>query len=95
MSPNKATVVIRDVEVDAEKVLSFLTGAEKKVNSAGPGAVAGLATLLGAAANAIALGGEAAAADGVNIPLDVATVTSLKAIWPDLVSFAAEFGIKI
>ncbi len=93
--PSKATVLIKDVEVDAEKLLSFVTNAENKVNQVGPGAVAGLATLLGAAASAISEAGEAASAGGVNIALDVGTFNSIKAVWPELVTFAYRFGIKL
>lgn len=93
--PNKATVIIKDIEVGAEKLLSFVTNAESKVNAAGPGAVAGLATLLGAVGSAIAEAGEAASAGGVNIALDVETFNSLKTVWPDIESFASKIGIKL
>lgn len=90
-----ANVLIQDIEVDGEKVLAFLTSAEQKIAKAGPQAVAGLATLLGAAASAISSVGAAAAAEGVNFTLDATAWTNLKAVWPDIVAFAADLGIKL
>lgn len=92
---NELQVILTDVDQDAKKVLSFLTGAEKKVASAGPKVVAGLGVLLGAAAKAVTDGGAAAAADGINISLDVATFNDVKAVWPDIVAWGADFGIKL
>ncbi len=90
-----ANVLIQDVEVDAKKLLAFIGNAENKVNSVGPGAIAGLATVLGAVGTALGSASAAAAAGGANIALDVATFNSLKAVWPDVVAFAAKFGIKL
>lgn len=93
--PNKATVIVHDVEVGAEKLLSFVTGAQNKVKSVGPGAVSGLATILGAVAAAIEASSAAASQDGLNVALDVAAMNGIKQVWPELVTLAGEFGIKI
>jgi hypothetical protein len=85
------SVFIKDVEVDAGKVLNYLAKAEK----ATPEAAAGLAVVLGAVSKAVTDGSAAAAASGVNISLDSQTVSDLKAVWPDIKSFAATLGIKL
>ena len=35
-----------------------------------------------------------AAANPMNIPLDIQTVTDLKAVWPDLKQFLTSLGVK-
>lgn len=87
--------VISVIEADAEKVLTFLTGAEEKVTTVGPKVVAGLGTILGAVGAAIETGTQAAEADGLNIALDVTTFNNLKAVWSDIVAYASALGIKL
>ena len=89
-----ANVIIQDIEVAGEKVLSWITKAEVKVSNSGP-AVAALATLLGAVASSIESAGEAAAADGINFALDATSWNNIKSVWPDVKALAADLGIKI
>jgi hypothetical protein len=91
-----ASVVINDVEVAAEKVLGWLGAAGKvvtKVESMEPQVQAALATLLGAVSQAVTDVGTTAA--NPTITLTNQTMTDLKAVWPDIVAFAASIGIKI
>lgn len=92
---SKSMSVISVIEADAEKVLSFLNGAEKKVSAVGPNVIAGLGVILGKFAAVAADASGDAAAGGLNIALDVQTVTDIKAVWPALVQFAASIGIKL
>jgi hypothetical protein len=55
--------------------------------------IAALATLVGAAEKPLAeLAG--AAADPLNIPLDIETAGDLKAVWPDVKAFLGSLGVK-
>ena len=82
----------KGIEIGAEDALKWLTGA-KKTLSAAPGVVAALATLVGAVEKPLSdLAG--AAATPLNIPLDVQTVSDLKAVWPDIKAFLASLGVK-
>lgn len=84
------TVLLKDIEVEAGKVLSFLARAEK----AEPQVVAALGVLLGAVSKAVT-DVQGAAAQPLNIQLDQATFADIKAVWPDVKAFAATFGIKL
>ena len=86
--------VEKGIEVAAEDVLKFVTGAQQKTTQAGPGVVSGLGVLLGAFAT---VAGDVAgvAASPVNIVLDQQTVADIKAVWPDIKAFASNFGIKL
>lgn len=82
----------KGIEIGAEDVLKWLTGANKAL-SAAPAVVAALATLVGAVEKPMAeLAG--AAANPLNIALDVQTVTDLKAVWPDVKKFLVTLGVK-
>ncbi len=82
------------IEVAADDVLKFLTSVQAVSTKASPGVIAALGVLLGAAETALnAL--SAAAATPLDISLDAETVTDLRAIWPDVVSFAGALGIKL
>ena len=89
-----ANVVIEDIEIAGEKVLSWITKAEVKVANSGP-AIAALATLLGVVGSTITSAGEAAAASGLNFTLDAAAWNNIKAVWPDVKALAADLGIKL
>lgn len=84
----------KGIEIGAEDALKWISGAQSDLKAA-PAVVAGLGTLLGAVATAISSADAAAQAGGLNIALDEATVTAIKAVWPQIVSFAAQFGIKL
>lgn len=83
----------KGIEIGAEDALKWLSGANKSLQAA-PAVIAALATLVGAVEKPLSeLAG--AAANPLNIPLDVQTVTDLKAVWPQLESFLATLGVKL
>ncbi len=92
---NFGTVLIDDVEIAAEKVLSWVTKANSGISKDAPAAVPALATVLGAVGKAI----EDVAADAANPAQIVITLpqsaADFKAIWPDVKAFAATIGIKV
>ena len=82
----------KGIEIGAEDALKWLTGANKALQAA-PSVVAALATLIGAVEKPLSeLAG--AAANPLNIPLDIQTATDLKAAWPQVKSFLATLGVK-
>lgn len=83
----------KGIEIAAEDALKWLTGANKALKAA-PQVVAALATLIGAVEKPISeLAG--AAANPLNIPLDIQTAQDLKAVWPDVKAFLATLGVKL
>lgn len=83
----------KGIEIGAEDALRWLTGANKALHAA-PEVVAALATLLGAVEKPLTeLAG--AAANPLNIALDIQTVTDLKAVWPEVKAFLASLGVKL
>ena len=83
----------KGIEIAAEDALKWLTGANKALHAA-PEVIAALATLMGAVEEPLAeLAG--AAANPLNIALDVQTVTDLKAVWPQVKAFLVTLGIKL
>ena len=81
----------KGVEIGAEDALKWLTSADKALHAA-PAVVAALATV-GAVEKPLAeLAG--AAANPLNIALDIQTVTDLKAVWPDVKAFLVSLGVK-
>jgi hypothetical protein len=82
----------KGIEIGAEDVLKWLTGANKALHAA-PEVVAALATLIGAFEKPLAdISG--AAANPLNIALDIQTVNDLKATWPSVKEFLSSLGIK-
>lgn len=82
----------KGIEIAAEDALKWLTGADKALHAA-PEVIAALATLVGAVEKPIAeLAG--AAANPLNIPLDVQTVADLRAAWPEVKKFLGTLGVK-
>ena len=83
----------KGVEIGAEDALRWLSGANQALQAA-PAVVAALATLIGAVEKPLSeLAG--AAANPLNIPLDVETVADLKAVWPQLEAFLQTLGVKL
>lgn len=82
----------KGIEVAAEDVLKWLTGANRTLQAA-PAVVAALATLIAAIEKPIT---EVAgvAANPLNIALDVQTVKDLKAVWPQVKQFLITLGVK-
>lgn len=82
------------VEVAAEDVLKFVSGAAVASNKATPGVVAGLGVLLGTVAKTLGdINGVVA--NPLNFSLDAATLQDLKTVWPAIVQFAGSIGIKL
>jgi hypothetical protein len=83
----------KGIEVGAEDVLKWLIGAGKALHAA-PAAIAALATLAAALEKPLAeLVG--AAANPLNIPLDIQTAHDLKAAWPEVKAFMKSLGVKL
>jgi hypothetical protein len=83
----------KGIEIAAEDALKWLTGANKALKAA-PQVVAALATLVGAVEKPLSdLAG--AAANPLNIVLDVQTVQDLKSVWPDVTAFLSSLGVKL
>src|SRR5580704_5250522 len=70
----------KGIEIGAEDILKWLTGANKALHAA-PEVVAALATLIGAVEKPLA-DISSAATNPLNIALDIQTVNDLKATWP-------------
>ncbi|MGH9607094.1 MAG: hypothetical protein ACRD3N_15510 [Terracidiphilus sp.] len=82
----------KGVEIGAEDALKWLTGADKKLRAT-PTVIAALATLIDTLAMPLAdLAG--AAANPLNIPLDIQTAAALAAAWPEVKAFVAGLGVK-
>jgi hypothetical protein len=82
----------KGVEIAAEDALKWLTGGGKQMQSA-PAAIAALATLAAALEKPLAeMAG--AAANPLNIALDLETAEDLKAAWPQVKVFLSSLGVK-
>lgn len=82
----------KGIEIGAEDVLKWLTGAERSLHAA-PTVIAALATLVAAMEKPLAeLAG--ATANPLNIPLDIQTAKDLKATWPQVKQFLSSLGVK-
>jgi hypothetical protein len=82
----------KGIEIGAEDALKWLIGADKALHAA-PEVIAALATLVGAVEKPLSeLAG--AAANPLNIALDLQTVTDLKAVWPEVKAFLVSLGVK-
>jgi hypothetical protein len=85
--------VEKGIEIGAEDALKWLIGAGKALHAA-PAAVAALATLAAALEKPLAeLAG--AAANPLNVPLDIQTAHDLKAAWPEVKAFLKSLGVKM
>ncbi len=82
----------KGIEVGAEDALKWLTGANKALRAA-PEVVAGLAILIAAVERPL-VDISGAAANPLNIALDIQTVNDLKAAWPAIKQFLTSLGIK-
>lgn len=82
----------KGIEIGAEDVLKWLSGSDKVLHAAPP-VIAALATLVAAMQKPLAeLAG--AAANPINIPLDIETAKDLKATWPQIKAFLTSLGVK-
>jgi hypothetical protein len=82
----------KGIEIGAEDCLKWLGKAQGAI-SATPSVVAALATLVTAVEKPLVeLSG--AAANPLNIALDIQTATDLKAVWPQVKAFLTTLGVK-
>jgi hypothetical protein len=82
----------KGIEIGAEDALKWLAGADRTLKAA-PAVIAALATLISAVDKPL-LDAGAAAANPLNIALDIQTVRDIKAVWPDVKLFLASLGVK-
>ena len=82
----------KGIEIAAEDVLKWLTGANKVLRAA-PEVIAALATLISALEKPIA-DVAVASQTPLNIALDMQTVRDLKATWPAIRQFMGTLGVK-
>lgn len=82
----------KGIEIGVADALKWL-GKGQHIIAAAPGVVAALATLVTAVEKPLSeLAG--AAANPLNIPLDIQTAEDLKAVWPDVKAFLGTLGVK-
>jgi len=82
----------KGIELGASDALKWLADVSNGLHAT-PKVIAALATLVGAAEKPLSeLAG--AAANPLNIPLDIQTVNDLKTVWPDVKTFLGSFGVK-
>jgi hypothetical protein len=87
---NEAKIIIGGVETGAADALHFLTGATTVIEkglSAEPKVVAALGVL--------AAGVSKLLTDSTTQPFSLQELADVKAVWSDIVTFAAALGIKI
>jgi len=85
----------KDIELGAEDLLKWITKGAAVTARAGPNVLAAFGVLAGAVEKSLTDIVGAAASGGVNIVLDMQTVTDLKAVWPDVKAFLATLGVKV
>ena len=83
----------KGIEIGAEDDLRWLTGAGKVLHAA-PGVIAALAILVAAMEKPLAELASAAA-NPLNIPLEIQTAADLKAVWPEVKQFVRSLGVKL
>lgn len=84
----------RGIEVAAEDVLKFVSGAKAANSKVQPDVVAALGVLLGTIAKSIG-DVNGVVANPLNFSLDAATIQDVKSVWPAIVQFAGSIGIKL
>lgn len=82
----------KGIEIGAEDALKWLTRADHTLQAA-PTVVAALATLI-AAIDKPLTEMAAAAANPLNVALDIQTVRDMKTAWPQVKQFLSTIGVK-
>ncbi len=83
----------KGIEIGAEDALKWLTTATEALGVT-PSVVAALGTLFGQLETPITdIAGTVT--NPLNISLDVATVTALKNVWPNIQTFLTSIGVKL
>ena len=85
--------VEKGIQIGAADALKWLSGAKTTIAAAAPSVVAALGTLVGDLDQPIS-NLAAAAANPLNISLDIQTAQDLKAVWPDVKQFLTTLGVK-
>ncbi|HEY2860339.1 MAG TPA: hypothetical protein VGJ21_18100 [Terracidiphilus sp.] len=83
----------KGIEIGAQDALKWLAGADRSLKAA-PSVIAALATLVAALDKPFS-DVAGAAANPLNIPLDIQTVRDMKAVWPEVRQFVASLGVRI
>jgi hypothetical protein len=83
----------KGIEVGAEDALKWLTSATKAL-SVTPSVVAALGTLFGQLETVMS-DVATTVTNPLNVTLDVATVTALKNVWPEIQTFLTSIGVKL
>ena len=89
---NIVVSVEKGIEIGAEDALKWLMHAGKPLRAM-PAVVAALATMAGALEKPLAELAEAAA-NPVNVTLDIQAAVDLKAAWPEVRAFLQSLGVK-
>lgn len=84
--------VEKGIQIGAEDALKWLAGATRGLKAA-PSVIAALGTLIGSLDKPVS-DLAAAAANPLNISLDIQTAQDLKAVWPDVKQFLTTLGVK-
>lgn len=91
---NFLVTIGKDVTVGAEDLFNWITGANKKIQTAGPQVISALGVLAGAITKAIS-DVEEAATNPASLVLSLGTdINDMKAVWPDVLKFFETLGIK-
>lgn len=82
----------KGIEIGAEDALKWMAGAGRGIKAA-PAVIAALGTLVGALERPL---GDlaAAAANPLNLTLDIQTAHDLKTVWPEVKQFLSTLGVK-
>lgn len=84
--------VEKGIEIGAQDALKWIAGAGRALKAT-PAVIAALGTLVGALDRPIT-DLAAAAANPLNLSLDIQTAGDLKAVWPDVKQFLTTLGVK-
>jgi hypothetical protein len=82
----------KGIEIGAQDALKWLAGADRTLKAA-PSVIAALATLIVAIDKPLS-DVAVAAANPLNIALDIQTVRDVKAVWPEVKQFLTSLGVK-
>lgn len=83
----------KGIEIGAADALRWLAGADRAVKAT-PNVIAALATLIGAVEKPLAEV-SLAAANPLNIALDIQTARDVHAVWPEVKQFLQTLGVKV
>ncbi len=82
----------KGIQIGAEDALKWIAGTNRAFKAA-PSVIAALGTLIGSLDKPIS-DLAAAAANPLNISIDIQTAQDLKTVWPDVKQFLTTLGVK-